>query len=137
MKVYRIEFTVEWGDCDPAGIVFHPNFYSWIDAAVRHMFEEAGLDKPTMVHKHGWKGVPVVENGARFLRPATFGERIVVESSVVDWQPKRFRLEHRIVRGEDLLVEAWSVRAIGVPHPENPRRMVSLEIPDWVKALFD
>ena len=27
---------VEFGDCDPAGIVWFPNFFRWIDAASRH-----------------------------------------------------------------------------------------------------
>ena len=30
-KLYRV--TIEFGDCDPAGSVFYPNFQRWIDAA--------------------------------------------------------------------------------------------------------
>ena len=29
---------VEFGDCDPAAIVWFPNFFRWIDAASRHFF---------------------------------------------------------------------------------------------------
>ena len=25
--------TIEWGDCDPAGIVFNPRYFEWFDAA--------------------------------------------------------------------------------------------------------
>ena len=38
---------VEFGDCDPAGIVWFPNFFRWIDAASRHFFAEHGLLKPS------------------------------------------------------------------------------------------
>ena len=31
---YRI--AVEFGDCDPAGIVYFPNFHRWMDASSRH-----------------------------------------------------------------------------------------------------
>jgi 4-hydroxybenzoyl-CoA thioesterase len=34
---------VEFGDCDPAGIVWFPNFFRWIDAASRHFFAECGV----------------------------------------------------------------------------------------------
>lgn len=32
---------VEFGDCDPAGIVWFPNFFRWIDAASRHFLPNA------------------------------------------------------------------------------------------------
>ena len=41
--VHTTEFTVEFGDCDPARIVFYPNFFRWMDSAARHYFEAAGL----------------------------------------------------------------------------------------------
>ena len=28
----RMQRTVEWGDCDPAGIIFYPTYYRWMDA---------------------------------------------------------------------------------------------------------
>ena len=37
------QFTVEFGDCDPAGIVWFPNFFRWIDAASRHFFIGCGV----------------------------------------------------------------------------------------------
>src|SRR4051812_35838364 len=36
-------FTVEFGDCDPAGIVFYPNFLRWTDAASLRFFAAAGV----------------------------------------------------------------------------------------------
>ena len=36
-------FTVEFGDCDPAQIVFYPNFFRWMDAASLHFFAPAGV----------------------------------------------------------------------------------------------
>jgi 4-hydroxybenzoyl-CoA thioesterase len=30
------QVRVEFGDCDPARIVWFPNFFRWIDAASRH-----------------------------------------------------------------------------------------------------
>ena len=35
--------VVEWGDCDPAKIVFYPNFFRWMDAASWAFFAANGL----------------------------------------------------------------------------------------------
>ena len=32
-----IERQIGWGDLDPAGIVYYPRYYEWIDAA-GHLF---------------------------------------------------------------------------------------------------
>ena len=41
--VYTVR--VEFGDCDPAGIVWFPNFFRWIDVASRHFFAECGVPR--------------------------------------------------------------------------------------------
>ena len=37
----RHEVTVEWGDCDPAGIVYYPSYFRW----TYHLFLAAGLKR--------------------------------------------------------------------------------------------
>ncbi len=37
------EVEVEWGDCDPAGIVFYPNFYAWFDASSHALLDALGF----------------------------------------------------------------------------------------------
>ena len=32
-KTTQYSVTVQFGDCDPAGIVFYPNFQRWMDEA--------------------------------------------------------------------------------------------------------
>ena len=32
---------VQWGDCDPAGIVFYPRYFEWFDACTILLFEKA------------------------------------------------------------------------------------------------
>ena len=43
MKEVVYTVRVEFGDCDPARIVWFPNFFRWIDAASRHFFVECGV----------------------------------------------------------------------------------------------
>lgn len=32
MLINRRTIRIEWGDCDPAGIVFYPRYFEWFDA---------------------------------------------------------------------------------------------------------
>ena len=43
MKEVVHTVNVEFGDCDPARIVWFPNFFRWIDAASRHFFIGCGV----------------------------------------------------------------------------------------------
>ena len=42
-RIHTLSVTVEFGDCDPAQIVYYPNFFRWMDAASRHYFAAAGV----------------------------------------------------------------------------------------------
>ena len=38
-----IQLHVEFGDCDPAGIVFYPNYFRWMDVGTRRFFASCGV----------------------------------------------------------------------------------------------
>jgi len=44
--IYRRKLTIEWGQCDPAGIVFNSRFFEIFDASTWQMFEAALGVKP-------------------------------------------------------------------------------------------
>ena len=37
-------FRIEFGDCDPAQIVFYPNYFKWMDIAALHFFNACGIE---------------------------------------------------------------------------------------------
>ena len=76
------ERVVDWGDCDPAQIVFYPNFYRWFDAATRHLFEAAGLPWQELFPRYDVVGLPLREAKARFVSPARYGDHLRIESTV-------------------------------------------------------
>ena len=133
-KVFAVELYVSFGDCDPAGIVYYPNFYRWFDLATQRMSDSVGLTLHAMRRDHGWLGMPLVEAGARFVRPATHGDTIRIETEVVQWSRKTFRLAHRVLRDGVLLAEGWEVRIVGAPVPGDAHRIRAVEIPDEVRT---
>ncbi|MEZ5660091.1 MAG: acyl-CoA thioesterase [Burkholderiaceae bacterium] len=137
---FDLPMRVEFGECDPAGIVFFPNFYRWFDRATHDMCAAAGYSMPDVRAHRGWVGYPIAEAGARFLKPATFDENIVVRTRVKEWRRKVFLVEHRVERDGTLLAEGWQTRFIGVKLPDEGGRLAALEIPDdfrlALQALF-
>lgn len=136
MKSAIYKVTVEFGDCDPANIVFYPNFFRWINAASNHFLVQAGLTTQRLGDQFGVFAVPIMETGATYLRPATYGDELEIESCVVECTGKAIRVQHRIRRGTELLVEGFEVRFLAVPHPDDPRRMKALQIPDEICAAL-
>ena len=107
--VYRLR--VEFGDCDPAGIVWFPNFFRWIDAASRHFFIECGVPPWHELERSiGIIGTPLVDTQARFVKSASYGDVLDIETAIVEWRRRSFVQRHRVMRGDDLLMECTEVR---------------------------
>src|SRR5437762_986763 len=74
---------VEFGDCDPAGIVWFPNFFRWIDAASRHFFIGCGVPPwREAVQALGVIGTPLVDTRANFVSAASYGDALRIHTSV-------------------------------------------------------
>lgn len=134
VHVHRVE--VCFGDCDPAGIVFFPNFSKWMDTASLAFFMACGVPPwRELVKTRGIIGTPLLEIHTKFLKPATYGETIEVHTSVEDWSAKTFRHRHQVRRGDDLLCDGTEVRAFCVRDPANTDRIKAIPIPEDIKAL--
>jgi 4-hydroxybenzoyl-CoA thioesterase len=132
--VYTFEIT--FGDCDPAGIVFYPNFSRWMDASSLNFFVKCGV--PTwreLVKTTGIIGTPLLEINTKFKQPATYGQTLQIHTSVEEWRDKVFIQKHVVMRGDDLICEGRETRAFCIRQPENPERIKAIAVPDDIKAL--
>ena len=132
---YRV--TVEWGDCDPAQIVFYPNYFIWFDAAMTGLLERAGWPYARLRERFAIIGLPLAEASARFLRPSRFRQAIEIRSRVETWEERRFTVLHQAYRDEKLLLEGREVRICGQAHPDDPERLVAAAIPQEFKEALD
>lgn len=132
----RKEIQVEWGDCDPAGIVYFPRFFEYFDACTNALFERAGFKKAEMLKQYALVGIPLIEAGAQFYVPAAFGESVTVETRIVEWGTSSFRVEHKMYKAGVLAAEGrerrvWTVRDAG-----RATGLRSAAIPQEVKDKF-
>jgi 4-hydroxybenzoyl-CoA thioesterase len=112
MLVNRRTVRIEWGDCDPAGIVWYPRYFGIFDASTQHLFEAAGFPKQEMIARFGLVGYPMVDTRARFLIPSKFGDDIIVESRVSQWRRSSFDIEHAVFKEDALAIQAFETRVM-------------------------
>ena len=136
MLVNRRNIRIEWGDCDPAGIVYFPRYIEYFDICTVHLFEAAGLPKPVMLKTYEMAGFPMVDLKVRFLIPSSFGDDVTVESTIAEWRRSSFSVTHRLFRGADLAVEGQETRVWTIYDPEKPGALKSQAVPEDVKARF-
>jgi 4-hydroxybenzoyl-CoA thioesterase len=138
MLVNRRTVRIEWGQCDPAGIVYYPRYFEMFDTSTQYLFECAGWKKPDLLREFGIIGYPMVDTRARFIASSAFGDDIVIESRVAGFRNSSFNVEHRVFKpdqsGETLAIEAWETRVWVGPHPDDPKRLKSRPIPRIVVA---
>ena len=133
MLVNRREIHVEWGDCDPGGIVYYPRYFEYCDACTNALFERAGLPKPLLQKQYGIAGIPLVESRARFLLPSQFGDTLAIQSSISEWGRGSFSVHHRLLKSNALAAEIFEKRVWVVRVADAPIRFKSAAIPQEVK----
>jgi 4-hydroxybenzoyl-CoA thioesterase len=125
---------IEWGDCDPAGIIFYPTDFKIFDNATAALFEAAlGMTKFQYLKAYDFAGFPLVDTRARFVKPTRFGDDVSVESTIA-FGTSSFTVQHRILLKGELCAECtekrvWIVRDDG--------RIKSQAIPASVLEKFE
>jgi 4-hydroxybenzoyl-CoA thioesterase len=127
---------VEFGDCDPARIVWFPNFFRWIDAASRQFFTECGVPSWTETERTmGLIGAPLVDTHATFVRTASYGDLLQIHTSIAEWRSKSFVQHHRVMRGGDLIMKCEEVRIFAAAAPTAAPGIRAIAIPDDIRRL--
>ena len=129
MFTNRIRIRVEFGDCDPAEIVFYANYFRWFDQCTSALFQAAGLPLRQLFKAHGVVGIPLVEARARFIIPSTYGDELIAESFVSEWKKSSFVISHRFLRDGELALEGWETHVWAASHPTEAHRLKSVPLP--------
>lgn len=97
-----VRVQVGWGDCDPAGIVFYPRFYAWMDMVSHVLAREMGIPRESMIPPGtDMFGFPVVGTQAQYLTPAFMDDTLEVRTWVTRVGRSSLSLRHEILRVED------------------------------------
>jgi YbgC/YbaW family acyl-CoA thioester hydrolase len=112
---FETTYTVEWGDCDEAGIVFYPNYFYWIDSTFQRWLRSKGVSQRDLKARFG-AALPLMDVGCNFRSSVTYDDELLVKAHVAEWMEKRFRIDYamsvagrQVGTGHEL--RAWAARS--------------------------
>ena len=129
----RHEVTVEWGDCDPAGIVYYPAYFRWSDQATYRLFLAAGLSRDDTRNGQWKEGTPLVAAECSFRRASQTGEKLVVESHIERFGRSSFTIRHVFRDATGAVAAEGSETRIWARKDGDARSLKAVPIPDEVR----
>jgi 4-hydroxybenzoyl-CoA thioesterase len=136
MKEVVYTVKVEFGDCDPARIVWFPNFFRWIDAASRHFFVQCGVPPWHETEKTlGVIGTPLVDTKAKFIASASYGDTLHIHTTIAEWRTKSFVQRYRVMKVGAAIMECEEVRIFAARREDGGIRAVA--IPPEIRSLCE
>ena len=137
-KTTTMGVEIRFGDCDPAGIVFFPQFHRWMDAASLHFFMSCGIPPWHILETTtGIIGTPLLEHHARFVKSATYGEKLVISTHIAEWRSRVFVQKHVVTRGDDLICESSETRVFCVRDRVDRQRIHAIAVPEDIRKACE
>lgn len=126
--------TIEWGQCDPAGIVFYPRYFEMIDHSTAVLFQAVlGVNKKQLQERYS-ADMPLVGVNGKFLGQLRYGDVVDIESEIAEFRKSSFDVRHRLIKNGKVCVEAQETR-VWIGFDENGA-MKSQPVPDEFRTKF-
>ena len=133
--VFRWQMTVEFGHCDPAGMVSPKRLFEYFDTGTWSLFEAAlGIKRADFLTTFGI--LPLVDVRLACRKAVKFGDNIEVASRVAAFRRSSFDVDHRISVDGELAVEGGETRVWAVRDKDSPEKISARTIPANVIARF-
>ncbi len=133
----RRKLTIEWGQCDPAGIIFNSRVFEIFDQSSWELFQAAlGVKPHELAGAYKILGIPLVDARADFKKPLKFGAEVEVASRVSEFRRSSFDVEHKVMLGGDVAIEGSETR-VWAARDAATQKMGAVPIPADVIAKFN
>jgi len=109
MIVSRSTVHVRYAETDMMGVVYHGNYLAWFEVGRTNLLREQGIVYRDL-EAQGYL-LPVIEVGAKYLRPALYDDEITVITTLAEKPLLRIRLDYEVKRGDELLVTGFTVHS--------------------------
>jgi len=139
MFIATQRIRVEWAHCDPAGILFNPHYYLWMDSGTHALLQASGFDligEPSRDKR--FRGCPLVASNMSFSKPLYFGDVVLCSSQVERFGNTSFVVAHQFSRADQPqpVASGSEVRVWGYSDSTDPSKLVARAMPDDVRAML-
>lgn len=116
MRMVLVEHAVDvsFGDCDPAGIVFYPNCFRWMDATFHRLLQDRAGGHARLCHDLGAVGIGLMDVGLNFRMPVRDGQRILFRVTGIDWGERSLTLRYEADLEGRMVLEGHEKRGVFV-----------------------
>lgn len=111
---YSIDVEISFGHCDPAAIVYYPNYFRWFDRCFHSFLQARAGGHSALCDRLGAVGLGLMDVGARFPAPAREGDMMRLEMSFAGWGARALRLGYVGRVGDRTVIEGHEVRGLFV-----------------------
>lgn len=133
--VFSHQITVEFGHCDPAGMVSPQRLFKYFDIGTWSLFAAAlGVRRADFIAAFGI--LPLVDVHLACRKALKIGDTIEVASRVAEFRRSSFDVAHRVTIDGALAAEGRETRVWAARDRNNPERIRALAVPADVIARF-
>ncbi|MGH2544492.1 MAG: acyl-CoA thioesterase, partial [Ardenticatenaceae bacterium] len=131
MHTHESHIAVRYAETDAMGVVHHGSYVVWFEVGRTEWLQSLGYHYSDF-EQSGFYLV-VAEIGLRYLRPARYGDTVIVRTSATEIKSRAIRFQYDIYRAadQDLLVTGFT-RHILTDHEGNIRKF-----PDYMWRLIN
>lgn len=132
-KVYEQAVRIRWNHCDPAGIVYHPQYLVLVNNLMEDFFRECTpMSYGDMMRERC--GFPIVGIRCDFCAPSRFGDECTMRLWVESIGTTSVRFAVTLYQGEECRLKCVET-AVYVAAPR--KNLEKAEIPAAVRAAFE
>lgn len=124
-----VEHRVLYAECDPFGVVYNVNYFVFFEHARVELMRAQGLSYREL-RQRGLE-MPIIETGARFLKPADYDDLLRVTAVCASQSRTRLNMEYEVHRDDELLCTGHSTHVL-VTGDGVVRRF-----PEWLTEVFE
>lgn len=105
----EVPLSPAFHDCDPMQVVWHGNYFKYLEIARCALLQRYDYDYPQMqASGFVW---PVVDARIKYVRPLLYAQKLVVRAEIVEWE-NRMKIDYAIrdARGGQVLTRAHTIQ---------------------------
>lgn len=110
-SISSIPVRVYWEDTDAGGVVYHASYLRFMERGRTEFLRERGVHQVKLQEETGLTFV-VADMNIRFRQPAKMDDELVVETVGKEMGGASLKLNQKVRRGSDVLVDADVICAV-------------------------
>jgi len=126
-----VRLRVRYAETDKMGVVYHSNFFIWMEIGRVELMRELGFDYKQMEIEDDCH-LPVVDARCRYKSPAYYDEEIVVRTELRNLRGSLMHFRYEIMRSTDGAIRAEGETTHIVVNAEMEKRQLT----DRYRAAF-